>query len=924
MRTAWVLSLAIGLCVVAVRAGEPAVPEHEIPIVDVVVAPGRAVVTRQGEVDLIAGRQQIRLTGLPPAMDRDSLQLEVQPVDGVQLETVRTELVASRKLEPERIAKVEKELEALDRKVQGLEDRHQVLGAELLVLQRFSPYLQPTEGEKKTDPILNTVLDPASWLNIIRFSGDYSGKKRQQIATVATEKIQAEQHRRELCAQLDELRSSSVPARIVATVTLRTDQAVRARLTARYTVGHVMWYPDYEIHASEDGEQLTLERQALIGQNSGEDWNGIRLELVSLPPDQAVELPFLSPWRIAFTEAHGSVEAWTFGRQRPTEIQLASLDALPGPETLLALREAYSGGKGLRAEDAFDYVDRLAQESLALGALGIGGGGREQFNQRSGGSRRRLVAHGGGSMATESSVDSSLNYFSTTQHGDGHWNDTPNPEYSVGFTGAVLASLLGAGHTPKVGQYKENVRRGLAYLVSHVHSTGQVGQSLFDQSMAVLALGEAYGMSRMPEYRDAATRGMLFLERMLSSRILPLTPGLMGSKFPDAIENLAHAMMAFKSCKVAGLPVPISAWETMEILTRQLEETRGGARTAAVVALVRSFLGYRRETLRPYVERIMAELPSWEPGRFHLGYFQIATLVIFQNGGAEWKKWNEALKSCLIEKLVAKSWPAEDSWLGPTGSVAATTAICSSCLEVYYRYLPIHRPDGATPVAGTGKGGWEPVNPMVSCGGQLLRFRAEGLRAVRGDGEFHRIPIDRKIVNAKTLRVTTPVVYNSVYLQSTLTNPFAEPLLEGAARIFLGHEFVGETPLSQANVGEAFVVPLGEDPYVIVRRKIDEQTTQHGKLAKLLTLKASIEITVENRRKRPVRIRVLDRVAISADTSVRVRNAIQTGGQERHLDDDGQAHWEADLPPGGSARLGATYEVEYPDGVAPAAVTGAL
>jgi hypothetical protein len=372
---------------------------------------------------------------------------------------------------------------------------------------------------------------------------------------------------------------------------------------------------------------------------------------------------------------------------------------------------------------------------------------------------------------------------------------------------------------------------------------------------------------------------------------------------------------------VAGLPVPMSVWETMEILARQLDETRGGAHAAAVVALVRHYLGYRREALQPYVEKIMTELPSWEPGRFHLGYFQIATLVVFQNGGSEWKTWNEALKTCLLAKRFDEGWPAEDAWFGPTGSAVVTTAFCSNCLEVYYRYLPIYRKDNDGPGTASGKG-WTPVSPQVSCGSKPLRFRAEGLRAVRGDGAFHRIPVDRRTVNAQALRVTTPVVYNSVYLQSTLANPFAEPLLEGAARIFLGREFVGETPLPQAEVGEEFIVPLGEDPYVIVQRTIDEQTTQHGKLAKLLTLKASIEITLENRRKTPVKVQVGDRVAVSADTSVRVRNATQTGGQEHKLDDEGLARWDVDLPAGGSAKLGATYEVEYPDGVAPAATTG--
>ena len=67
--------------------------------------------------------------------------------------------------------------------------------------------------------------------------------------------------------------------------------------------------------------------------------------------------------------------------------------------------------------------------------------------------------------------------------------------------------------------------------------------------------------------------------------------------------------------------------------------------------------------------------------------------VGFQVGGDPWKKWNDAMKTGIIDSqrhdtdycMYKGSWDPIDPW-GPDGGRVYSTAIMALCLEVYYRY----------------------------------------------------------------------------------------------------------------------------------------------------------------------------------------------------------------------------------------------
>jgi hypothetical protein len=93
------------------------------------------------------------------------------------------------------------------------------------------------------------------------------------------------------------------------------------------------------------------------------------------------------------------------------------------------------------------------------------------------------------------------------------------------------------------------------------------------------------------------------------------------------------------------------------------------------------------------VEFVMQNLPQWND-EANTYYWYYATLALFQHQGESWRQWNEAITQTLLDHqrtdgAAAGSWDPADNWSRIGGRIYQT-ALCTLCLEVYYRYLPMY------------------------------------------------------------------------------------------------------------------------------------------------------------------------------------------------------------------------------------------
>ncbi|MCA9143378.1 MAG: hypothetical protein KDB05_11360 [Planctomycetales bacterium] len=354
--------------------------------------------------------------------------------------------------------------------------------------------------------------------------------------------------------------------------------------------------------------------------------------------------------------------------------------------------------------------------------VGTATGGGQAAAARDPRIRVEVVKREGGTTLTEAAVARGLRWMAMHQSTDGHWslhdfNSSKGCSCSgVGShrsdsAGTALALLpyLGAGQTHLVGRYRDEVSRGLRWLLDHQRENGdlransQGNTGMYAHGQATIVLCEAYMMTGDNSLREPAQKALNF--------IVAAQHDAGGWRYePRQAGDTSVAgwqVMALQSGRAAKLNVPD---ETLELAGVFLDSVSsgGGAKYAymprqgpthimtAEALLCRMYLGWKLDM--PGIDqgiRFLAaqHLPSERNPDIYYWYY--GTQAFHHHGGPEWEMWNREMREILI-KTQERSGHKAGSWeaRGPHASAGGRlymTALATCSLEVYYRHLPIFR-----------------------------------------------------------------------------------------------------------------------------------------------------------------------------------------------------------------------------------------
>jgi outer membrane biosynthesis protein TonB len=340
--------------------------------------------------------------------------------------------------------------------------------------------------------------------------------------------------------------------------------------------------------------------------------------------------------------------------------------------------------------------------------------------------RRRIARQLGASDESDEAVEAALRWLALNQAEDGHWSakqfgageerkvlghnrQGAGADADTGITALALLSLLGAGHTHLEGPYREQVQRGLEYLVRQQKDDGSLaGEAklfamMYCHGMATLALSEAYAMTgdhRLEPYVQRAGQFTIKAQHATTGgwRYLPGDPGDMS--------QFGWQVMALKSGELAGLAIPDRTRTGMLRFLhnntsgrfRGLSSYRAGERPSRTMTAeafaCRVFLGLDlgEDLTQEMATFVLEDVPHDGTPDFYYWYY--GSLAMFQLQDERWATWNQAMQKQLVgrqlhEGDLSGSFDTNEVWSGYGGRVY-TTAMAALCLEVYYRYLPVY------------------------------------------------------------------------------------------------------------------------------------------------------------------------------------------------------------------------------------------
>ena len=374
------------------------------------------------------------------------------------------------------------------------------------------------------------------------------------------------------------------------------------------------------------------------------------------------------------------------------------------------------------------------------------GAGKGSFGSRNGGGRKLMVKKHGGTKETEGAVDRGLEWLARNQEADGHWDTVKHgsapgkadaEELDVGMTSLAMLCFLGAGHTERVGKYKDNVVKAVNWLKSKQTADGCYGPArTYSHSMATMAMAEAAGMARNAETMASAQKGVDWMTNVGAKDDSSERGGwdYMGKQKNDIgncdISNTGWAMMSLKSAKVAGLKVsPFAIEGLMKSLNScEVDKVAGDPysghhyvyypinmiktdpqATRTAIGITGSiFFGTPASDCEQAMRKYCFEAPGAmiaprTDGKWFsidMYYVYYATLGSFQIGGDIWRDWNKALVATLPPLQIKGgaddgSWdPKESQYIEHQslwGRMGETT-LAILCMEVYYRYHQLSDP----------------------------------------------------------------------------------------------------------------------------------------------------------------------------------------------------------------------------------------
>ena len=367
------------------------------------------------------------------------------------------------------------------------------------------------------------------------------------------------------------------------------------------------------------------------------------------------------------------------------------------------------------------------ESGLGEGTRAGRGGAGEGYGLRGSGSREAIP---GVTRASERAVAAALNWLARHQNPDGSWNMNHGNgtkckdktctggalmQSDPAATALALLPFLAAGQTHEKGTYKEQVGKGIAWLIKNQKASGDLSSGdhqMYTHGLCAIAMCEAYGMTQDSKLASHAQSAVKFIETGMNAQG--------GWRYQHGTNDsdlsvFGWELMALKSGKMAGLNVDNGVFEKAQTFLGTVK-VPGGAfcytpgnpspkrSMTGIGVLASQYLGAKKDdpVIRDGVQYLMGNIPVAQ--EYDTYYWYYATLAMHNVPGPDWEKWNRAMRKLLIDAQTKSgcatgSWnPDPDHWGAQGGRMMVTSLSCLT-LEVYYRYSPLFKMDRSDPAA---------------------------------------------------------------------------------------------------------------------------------------------------------------------------------------------------------------------------------
>ncbi len=298
------------LCLLVISAASMAGNGQKVTtkVQKVVVFLSGAQVTRTASANILAGNSTLTFEGISPDIDVQSIQ--VRAAGDFTILSVKHELdFLNRQTKLKRLEDLQA-VQALVR--EKLDAQNSTLGIykeeENMLLKN-----QVVSGQ-------NTSLDVVKLKQALDFQSARLAELKKKQQTVNNQILLLSTEVRKYDKQIADIAQSGSKATSNILVTVSAQKAEQAQFVLTYVVKNAGWFPTYDVRATNINSPVTIAYKANVTQQSGEEWNNIKLTLSTGNPAASGSKPDLFPYYLNMGMAYaGQLAAITRVTGRVTD-----------------------------------------------------------------------------------------------------------------------------------------------------------------------------------------------------------------------------------------------------------------------------------------------------------------------------------------------------------------------------------------------------------------------------------------------------------------------------------------------------------------------------------------------------------------------------------------------------------------------------
>lgn len=281
MKTTTILAI-LTACTIAVSAQT----ELIAPIKKVTIYEQGAQIERSGELQLQKGTHNLVLKNVSPVLSKD--RIKVSASSDVMILAVSYEIPEHKpEISTQEIETRSKRLKQVELLLEKLYSEKDILRAEEGIINTLR-HPEKLKTETTIDDIIKAQAALREKLQPIR----------NRLFEIVSEEEKLNQEKNKLQQEIKALNEPKAAFANHISVRVKVEKPSKTEFRISYDVHAAKWLPVYDVRVKDANSPLNLHYNAIVSQQSGEDWNNVKLVLATGNPQENSNKPQLKPWYV--------------------------------------------------------------------------------------------------------------------------------------------------------------------------------------------------------------------------------------------------------------------------------------------------------------------------------------------------------------------------------------------------------------------------------------------------------------------------------------------------------------------------------------------------------------------------------------------------------------------------------------------------